>query len=157
METAQVTESLRSALQNDPMEKAWLGPNQPLFTKSEEHADMFLTTYRIRNAYEQLLNSLELNESVEEEKDRILVMRWFEMMFYPQRKLSLSAWKDGVDPEVRIVRAFKDTRWKKHAKRPFEISLLLDDGNTVQINPNDVLNQYMTLRRDFLDLENSNL
>ena len=157
METTQVTESLRSALQNDPMEKAWLGPNQALFVNSGEYAHMFLTTYRFRNAYEILLNSLELNESVEEEDDRILVMRWFEMMFYPQRKLSLSAWKGGVDPEVRIVRAFKDTRWKKHGKRPFEISLLLDDGNTVQINPNDVLNQYMIIRRDFLDLENSSL
>ncbi len=157
METTQVKESLRSALENDTRRKAWIAPNQPLFVNSDEYAHMFLTTYRIRNAYEDLLNRLELNESVEEEDDRILVMRWFEMMFYPPKKLSLSQWKDNVDPEVRIVRAYKDTRWKANAKRPFEISLLLDDGNTVQINPNDVLNKYMTLRRDFMTLESSNL
>jgi hypothetical protein len=118
---------------------------------------MFLTTYRIRNAYEDLLNRLEMHQSVEEEDDKILVMRWFEMMFYPPKKLNLTQWKAGVDPTVRIVRAFKDTRWRASGKRPFEISLLLDDGATVQINPNDVLNKYMTIRRDFLALESSNL
>lgn len=157
MEATQVKESLRSALANDPSEKAWLGPNEALFIHSTEHADMFLTTYRIRNAYEQLLNRLELNEKVTNEKDLILVTRWFEMMFYPQRKLSLSAWKEGVDPEVRIINAYKDTRHKKHAKRPFEITLVLNDGNTLQINPNDVLNQYMIIRRDFYALEDSSL
>ena len=90
METAQLTGRLQDALENDPMEKAWLGPNQPLFTKSEEHADMFLTTYRIRNAYERLLNKLEVGETVTDEVDMILVTRWFEMMFYPQLKGSLS-------------------------------------------------------------------
>ena len=157
METAQVKESLRSALENDPRRKAWIAPNQPLFTKSGEYAHMFLTTYRIRNAYEDLLNSLEVGESVENEDDRILVMRYFEMMFYPPRPFSLSQLKANRDPDVRIVRAFKDTRWKKHAKRPYEISLLLDDGKTVQINPNEVINKYMTLRREFMNLENSDL
>lgn len=157
METAQLKESLRSALENDTRRKAWIAPNQPLFVNSEEYAHMFLTTYRIRNAYEDLLDRLELNESVEEEDDRILVMRYFEMMFYPPRKLSLSQWKDGVDPDVRIVRAYKDNRWKGNSKRPYEISMLLDDGKTVQINPNDVINQYFTIRGSFKDLENSNL
>jgi hypothetical protein len=157
METAQVKESLRSALENDPRRKAWIAPNQPLFVNSGEYAHMFLTTYRIRNAYEDLLNSLELDESVMEEDDRILVMRFFEMMFYPPRKLSLTQWKAGVDPEVRIVRAFKDRRWKANSKRPYEISLLLDDGKTVQINPNDVINQYFTIRGSFMELENSDV
>jgi hypothetical protein len=157
MEATQAKESLRSALANDPSEKAWLGPNEALFVHSTEHADMFLTTYRIRNAYEQLLNRLELNEKITNEKDLILVTRWFEMMFYPQRKLSLSAWKEGVDPEIRIINAYKDTRQKKHAKRPFEITLVLNNGNIVQINPNDVLNQYMIIRRDFHALEDSSL
>jgi len=154
---AQVTESLRSALQNDPRRKAWMSPNKPLFINSREHNDMFLTTYRIRNAYEDLLDKLELNENVSDERDRILIQRYFEMMFYPPRAMSLRQWKEGKEAEVRIVRAYKDTRQKRHGKRQFEISLLLDDGNIVQINPNEVLNKYMTLRRDFLNLENSSL
>jgi hypothetical protein len=157
METVQVTESLRSALQNDPRRKAWIAPNQPLFVNSKEYAFMFLTTYRIRNAYEDLLNKLEVGETVEDEDDRILVMRYFEMMFYPPRPFSLSQLKAKKDPNVRIARAFKDERWKRSGKRPHEITLLLDDGKTVQINPNEVINKYMTLRREFLALENSSL
>jgi hypothetical protein len=157
METAQLNESLRTALENDPMEKAWLGKNEILFANSEEHADIFLTTYRFRNAYEQLLNRLEVKQEVTEEKDLVLVKRWFDMMFYPEKKLSLSAWKEGVDPEVRIVTAYKEIRNRKHAKRPFEISILLSDGNTVQINPADVLNQYFQIRKNYLSLENSTL
>lgn len=157
MNTLNETESLRTALQNDPRRKAWIMKNQPLFINSREHSDMFLTTYRIRNAYEDLLDRHDLNEDITEERDRILIMRYFEMMFYPPRPMSVGQWKAGKDPVVRIVRAYKDTRWKKHGKRPYEVSLLLDDGNTVQINPNEVLNKYMTLRRDFLNLENSSL
>jgi hypothetical protein len=157
METTQLTGSLQAALENDTRSKAWIAPNQPLFANSGEYSHMFLTTYRIRNAYEDLLNRLETHGTVEDEEDKILVMRWFEMMFYPPKKLNLTQWKAGVDPTVRIVRAFKDRRWRANGKRPFEISLLLDDGKTVQINPNDVLNKYMTLRREFVALESSNL
>jgi hypothetical protein len=157
METAQLNESLRSALENDPMEKAWLGPNVPLFVNSQEHADMFLTEYRFRNAYEQLLNRLEVGQEVTEERDLILVTRWFDMMFYPQKKLSLSAWKEGVDPVVRIAKAYKDNRNKKHAKRPYEIALELTNGDVIQINPADVLNQYFEIRQQYLNLENSTL
>lgn len=157
METTQLKGSLQAALENDTRSKAWIAPNQPLFVNSGEYSHMFLTTYRIRNAYEDLLNRLETHDTVEDENDKILVMRWFEMMFYPPKKLNLTQWKAGVDPTVRIVRAFKDTRWRANGKRPFEISLLLDDGKTVQINPNDVINKYMTIRRDFHTLESSNL
>lgn len=152
-----VQESLQQALQNDRGVKAWMTPNLPLFTKSQEFPEMFLTTYRIRNAYEELLDRLREGESVEEEKDMMLVQRWFEMMFYPMKKLSLSQWKDRVEPEILIVRAYKDTRWRKHGKRPHEITLELTDGKKVQINPNDVLSNFMYIRENINSLLESEI
>ena len=86
------------ALKNDKSVKAWIGPNHVLFKDSDENRDMFLTTYRIRNAYEELLLKLEVNEEVTEERDLLLIKRFFEMMFYPPRKMSISDWKNGRDP-----------------------------------------------------------
>lgn len=157
METAQLKQELRVALEKDPKRKAWIMPNYPLFVNSEEHADMFLTTYRIRNAYEDVLDRHEVGENIWDERDMILIMRYFEMMFYPPRRLSLSQWKNGVDPVVRIVRAYKDRRWKGNSKRPYEITLVLDDGAIVQLNPNEILNKYHHILNTVGELRNSNL
>lgn len=157
METAQLNRELRVALENDPRRKAWIQANRPLFVNSGEHADMFLTTYRIRNAYEDLLDRHELGENIWDERDRILIMRYFEMMFYPPRRLSLSQWKNKVDPTVRIVRAYKDRRWKGNSKRPYEITLVLDDGAVVQLNPNEILNKYFHILNTVGELRNSDL
>ncbi len=157
METLEMTvESIR-ALQNDQGVKAWLRPNEVLFRESGEHRDMFLTTWRFRNAYENLLNKLELNEEVKEELDLILIRRYFDMMFYPPKKLTLSECKEGRDPVAKIVKAYKDTRWKGNRRRKFEITLILDNGKAIQINPNDVLNNYLYIRSNFETLSNSNL
>ena len=156
MENLETTLTAIRALRNDKGVKAWLAPNQILFRESEKHSDMFLTTYRIRNAYEELLNKLEVGEEVKEERDLILIERFFAMTFYPPRKMSLSAWKEGRDPRVRIERAYKDTRLKGNRRRKHEITLLLDDGKTYQINPNDVLNKFLHIRENFVDLLGSN-
>ena len=156
MENLETTLTAIRALRNDKGVKAWLAPNQSLFRESEKHSDMFLTTYRIRNAYEELLNKLEVGEEVKEERDLILIERFFAMTFYPPRKMSLSAWKEGRDPRVRIERAYKDTRLKGNRRRKHEITLLLDDGKTYQINPNDVLNKFLHIRENFVDLLGSN-
>jgi hypothetical protein len=157
METAQLNRELRAALETDSKRKAWIMPNHPLFVNSEEHADMFLTTYRFRNAYEDVLDRHELGENIWDERDRILIMRYFEMMFYPPRRLSLTQWKNNVDPTVRIVRAYKDRRWKGNSKRPYEITLVLDDGAVVQLNPNEILNKYFHILNTVGELRNSNL
>jgi len=157
METAQLNRELRVALENDPRRKAWIMPNRPLFVNSGEHADMFLTVYRFRNAYEDLLDRHELGENIWDERDRILIMRCFEMMFYPPRRLNLSQWKNNVDPTVRIVRAYKDRRWKGNNKRPYEITLVLDDGAVVQLNPNEILNKYFHILNTVGELRNSDL
>jgi hypothetical protein len=57
------------ALKNDKSVKSWIGPNHVLFKDSGDHRDMFLTTYRIRNAYEELLTKLEVNDEVTEDRD----------------------------------------------------------------------------------------
>jgi hypothetical protein len=152
MENLETTLTAIRALRNDKGVKAWLAPNQILFRESEKHSDMFLTTYRIRNAYEELLGKLELGEEVKDERDLILIERFFAMTFYPPRKMSLSAWKEGRDPQVRIERAYKDTRLKGNRRRKHEITLLLDDGKTYQINPNDVLNKFLHIRENFVNL-----
>jgi hypothetical protein len=156
MENLETTLTAIRALRNDKGVKAWLAPNQILFRESEKHSDMFLTTYRIRNAYEELLGKLELGEEVKDERDLILIERFFAMTFYPPRKMSLSAWKEGRDPQVRIERSYKDTRLKGNRRRKHEITLLLDDGKTYQINPNDVLNKFLHIRENFVNLLGSN-
>jgi hypothetical protein len=143
---------LQRALKEDPSVKAWLGPNTPLFKNSKENSDMFLTVYRIRNAYEILLNKLEEGEEVKEEKDMILVQRLFDMDFYPPKKLSLSGWKEGKDPYVRIIKAYKAKRNKGNRRRSHEINLELNDGKIYQINPSDIMNKFGHIKRtiDFL-------
>lgn len=157
METLYLNSELREALETDPKRKAWIMTNQPLFVNSEEHADMFLTTYRFRNAYEDILDRHELNEDILDERDRILIMRYFEMMFYPPRSLSLTQWKNGGDPTVKIVRAYKDRRWKGNSKRPCEITLVLDDRAVVQLNPNEILSKYFHILNTLEELRNSKL
>lgn len=155
--TTNTSNAVERALTNDPRAKAWMTANLPLFENSTEHEDMFLTTYRFRNAYEDLLNRLELGERIWDERDRLLVQRWFEMAFYPPRSLSLSQWKNGVDPIVRIEEAFKDRRWRANGKRPFEITLKLDDGKEFQINPNDILVKFLVIKSEFQELLSSDL
>jgi len=157
MESVPTTRELRVALENDPRRKAWIMPNRPLFLYSGEHADMFLTIYRFRNAYEDLLDRHELGENISGERDMILITRYFEMMFYPPRRLSLRQWKNNVDPTVRIVRAYKDRRWKGNNKRPYEITLVLDDRTVIQLNPNEILNKYFHILNTVGELRNSNL
>lgn len=149
--------SLNSALQSDPMAKAWICANEPLFINSQENSDIFLTTYRIRNAYEDLLNRLSLNENVQEGKDMVLIKRLFEMSFYPPKSLSLTAWKEGKDDKVRILNASKDRRWKGNRRRPYEITLNLDNGKRYQINPNEILSRFFTIRRNLDTLTSSAL
>jgi hypothetical protein len=146
-----------SALKSDPRVKEWICGNLPLFEKSEENSDLFLTTYRIRNAYEILLNKLNVGEEVKEEKDLILVQRLFDMDFYPPKKLSLSGMVNGVDPRVKIIKAYKAKRNKGNRRRSYEINLELDNGKTYQINPNDVMNKFLNIKRNFENLLNSYL
>jgi hypothetical protein len=148
---------LQKALSSDPSVKAWIGANAPLFRNSEKNADLFLTTYRIRNAYEILLNKLTEGEEVTEEKDMILVQRLFDMDFYPPKKLSLSAWKEGKDPHVKILRAYKARRNKGNRRRSHEINLELSDGKTYQINPSDIMNKFFHIKNTIDSLINSNL
>jgi hypothetical protein len=157
METTSTNTELKRALENDPRRKAWIQANRPLFVNSGDHTDMFLTTYRFRNAYEDVLDRHALGEDITNERDRILITRYFEMMFYPLRSLSLRQWKNKVDPIVRIVRAYKDRRWKGNNKRPYEITLVLDDGATVQLNPNEILNRYFHILNTIGELSNSDL
>jgi len=151
--------TVQRAIENDPRAKAWIMENQPLFTQSQDNADMFLTTYRIRNAYEELLNNLEEGEQINEQRDMTLIQRLFDMDFYPPRKMNLSDWKEGRDPYVRIVRAFKDIRWEGRGrnKRPYEITLELDNGKLYQLNPNDIVNKFLHIRNTFNGLTNSDL
>lgn len=157
MEKRESTIEAILALKNDKAVKAWIGPNHVLFKDSTENQDMFLTTYRIRNAYEELLKKLEINEEISDERDMTLIKRFFEMMFYPPRKMSISDWKNGRDPIVKIVKAYKDTRWKGNRRRKHEITLLLDDGKKVQLNPGDILNKFFHIWGNFDSLINSKL
>jgi hypothetical protein len=157
METAQLNKELSVALKNDTGRKTWIFKNRPLFLNSGEHADMFLTIYRIRNAYEDLLDRYDLGVEISDKRDLILITRYFEMMFYPPRKLNLSQRKNNVDPTVKIVRAYKDKRWKGNNKRPYEITLVLDDRAVVQLNPNEILNKYFHILDTVSELRNSDL
>lgn len=157
MEKREATIDAILALKNDKAVKAWIGPNHVLFKDSGENRDMFLTTYRIRNAYEELLNKLEVGEEITEERDMTLIKRFFEMMFYPPRKMSISDWKNQRDPIVKIVKAYKDTRWKGNRRRKHEITLLLDDGKRIQLNPGDILNKFFHIWGNFDSLINSKL
>jgi hypothetical protein len=150
-------ENLNYALQNDPRAKAWICPNTPLFVNSHTHQDMFLTTYRFRNAYEDLLSRLEEGQFISDERDWTLIQRWFDMSFYPPKSLSLTAWSEGKDDRVRILRAYKDRRWKGNRRRPHEITLELDNGKTYQINPNKILGRYWTITQGFQALKDSAL
>jgi hypothetical protein len=154
-----LTLSVQQAIENDPKAKAWIMENQPLFTNSQENSDMFLTTYRIRNAYEDLLNRLEVGEYVTDQRDMTLIQRLFDMDFYPPRKMNLSDWKEGRDPYVRIVTARKDRRWEGRGrnKRPFEITLELDNGEVYQVNPNDIVNKFLHIRNTFGAIVSSDL
>lgn len=154
-----MTQEIRNAIQNDPTSKAWIQENRPLFANSDENSDMFLTTYRIRNAYEELLDRLEMGEYITDQRDMMLVQRLFDMDFYPPRKMNLRDWKDGRDPYVRIVTARKDRRWEGRGrnKRPFEITLELDNGKEYQINPNDIINKFLHIRNTYEQLESSTL
>jgi len=157
-------EEIQALLSSDTREKAWLGPNKIMFKNCQEHQDMFLTEYRMRNAYEILLRKLEVGDEVTEGRDLVLVKRYFDMMFYPAQHLSLSQWKalnegvEGVkDPTVTIVRAYKADRIKKNGKRPHEIELELSNGKTCQLSPGDIIYQYRTTRDSIEAIENSRL
>ena len=150
-------ENLNYALQNDPRAKAWICSNEPLFTNSQTNQDMFLTTYRFRNAYEDLLSRLQEGEFIQDERDHTLVQRWFDMSFYPPKSLSLTAWGEGKDAKVRILRAYKDRRWKGNRRRPHEITLELDNGKLFQINPNKILGRYWAIVNGFQALKDSTL
>lgn len=149
--------SVNSALKSDPRAKAWICANEPLFVNSQGNSDIFLTTYRIRNAYEDLLNRLSLKENVKPGKDMVLIERLFEMSFYGPKSLSLTAWKEGKDDKVRILSAYKDKRWSGNRRRPHEITLRLDNGKKFQINPNDILKRFFYIRRTLDSLVNSAL
>jgi hypothetical protein len=118
---------------------------------------MFLTTYRIRNSYEYLLDKLEVGEEITEDKDMVLIQRLFDMDFYPPRKMSLTDWKNGKDPKVSIKKAYKDRRWKGNRRRKFEITLELDNGDIYQINPNDIMNKFLNITSSLPSLLQSNL
>jgi hypothetical protein len=148
---------ISNALENDPMVKAWIAPNQILFPNSGENADIFLTTYRIRNAYENLLNSLQEGEEVSNERDLVLISRYFEMCFYPPMSMSLKDWKSGRDPRVKIVKAFKDKRWQGNRRRKHEITLKLSDGQKMQINPGKIISQFMYTKNNLSSLADSSL
>jgi len=156
MEKSENTQ-LAQALANDPKVKSWIAGNYPLFEKSKENSDMFLTTYRIRNSYELLLNKLQEGEEVKDPKDLVLVQRFFDMDFYPLRKLSLTAIINGVDPRVKIVKAYKARRIKKNRRRTHEINLVLDNGKTYQINPNDVMQKFFNIKNNFDSLLKSDI
>lgn len=149
--------SVSYALKNDPRVKAWIAPNEILFSNSSENADLFLTTYRIRNAYELLLNKLNEGEEVKDDKDLTLIQRYFEMCFYPPMSMSLTDWKDGRDPSVKIVKAFKDRRWKGNRRRSHEITLRLSDGKKLQINPGNILSKFLYTKRMIGGLATSDL
>ncbi len=157
METLSQEKRLAYALKNDPRAKAWICPNEPLFSSSLENSDLFLTTYRIRNAYEHLLNRLEEGEEIRDEKDMVLIQRLFDMDFPSPKRLSLSAWKEGKETSVKILKAYKDRRWKASRRRPFEVSLELDNGKRYQINPNEILSRFMHIRRTYDSLVHSTL
>lgn len=157
METLEMKKELSYALKNDPRVKAWIAPNQVLFPNSGENSDLFLTTYRIRNAYELMLNSLEEGEEVKDDRDLLLVQRYFDMCFYPPMSMSLTAWKEGRDPSVKIVKAYKDRRWKGNRRRSHEITLRLNDGNKIQIDPGKILSKFLYTKRTIGDLAASSL
>ena len=48
MEKSEIRLEAIKALKDDKGVKAWLIPNELLFTESMENGDMFLTSYRIR-------------------------------------------------------------------------------------------------------------
>ena len=148
---------IAQALGNDPKVKSWIAPNEVLFPNSGENSDLFLTTYRIRNAYEILLNSLGEREEVVNERDLLLVNRYFEMCFYPPMSMSLTAWKEGRDPSVKIVKAFKDRRWKGNRRRSHEITLELNDGKKIQIDPGKTISRFLHIKRSFSSLVESSL
>jgi hypothetical protein len=145
------------ALENDLKVKSWIAPNEVLFPNSGENSDLFLTTYRIRNAYENLLNNLDEREEVVNERDLLLVNRYFEMCFYPPMSMSLTSWKEGRDPSVKIVKAFKDRRWKGNRRRSHEITLELNDGKKVQIDPGKIISRFLHIKRSFSSLAESSL
>lgn len=157
METLANTTEIRNALITDERAKEWIIPNEILFEKSEEHRDMFLTTYRIRNSYEHLLDKLEEGEMVTDTKDMVLIQRLFDMDFYPVRRLSLTDFKNGRSTKVQILNAYKDKRWKGNRRRRFEITLELDNGKIYQINPNEILSKFLNIRRNFDSLISSSL
>jgi hypothetical protein len=98
-----------------------------------------------------------LNENVQEGKDMVLIERLFEMSFYPPKSLSLTAWKEGKDDKVRILNASKDRRWKGNRRRPYEITINLDNGKRYQINPNEILSRFFAIRRNLDTLTSSAL
>ena len=157
MENLMIKPELIKALNNDTRAKAWIAPNLALFSNSERNQDMFLTTYRIRNSYEYLLDKLEVGDEITDEKDMVLIQRLFDMDFYPPRKMSLSDWKNGKDPKVSIKKAYKDRRWKGNRRRKFEVTLELDNGDIYQINPNDIMNKFLNITSSLPSLLQSNL
>lgn len=157
MEKSEIRLEAIKALKDDKGVKAWLIPNELLFTESIENGDMFLTSYRIRNAYEILLNKLSVGEEVKEDKDILLVERFFEMMFYPPRNMSLTDIRSGRDPKVRMVKAYKEKRWTPNGRRDHEITLLLDDGKKVQIYPSEVITSFINIRDNIQELANSTI
>jgi hypothetical protein len=137
--------------------RKWIGPNFPLFPNSEKYDDVFLTFYRFRNAHEELIHKLEENQDVTEDRDLALVNRLFEMSFYPLKHLSLTQHQVGQDPRVRMVRAYKAKNEKSSPKRPFEISVELTNGKTVQLHINDIISRFMDIKENFTSLMDSDL
>lgn len=139
--------------------KKWLGPNFPLFTNSVDNADMFLTFYRFRNAHEELLHKLEVNQEVTEERDLTLVNRLFDMAFYPLKHLSLTQHNLGQDPRAKITKAYKEVNenTKTRTKRPFEITVELSNGKKYQLHVNTIISKFMDIKENFENLMNSTL
>jgi len=69
--------------------------------------------------------------------------------------MSLSEWKDGKDPMVRVVKAYKDRRWKGNRRRPQEITLVLSNGKRFQIDPGKIVSQFQYIQRTLPQLANS--
>jgi hypothetical protein len=156
MENLEIQKKLSYALENDPKVKSWIAPNEVLFPNSGENSDLFLTTYRIRNAYEILLKKLQDGEEVKSEKDLVLVNRYFEMCFYPPMSMNLTSWKEGRNPSVKIVKAYKDKRWKGNRRRSHEITLRLSDGKKIQIDPGKIISKFLYTKRMINGLSESN-
>jgi len=135
----------------------WLGPNFPLFANSKKYPDMFLTYYRFRNAHESLIHKLKENETVTEAKDMALVIRLFDMAFYPLKSLSLKQHSMNMDPRVYVTTDYKAKNEKNKPKRPYEITTVLSDGTIFQLDINQIVSRFLDVKANFESIISSEL